>query len=84
MRVKSKLAKGKKNRYGNILNWRMKAVGRTFKRSIYKFRTEIERFFSQLKRTYFLGKEYQRGIEAFTKNVYLSLISYCLNKFYAI
>ena len=84
MRVKSKLAKGKKNSYGNILNWRMKAVGRTFKRSIYKFRTEIERFFSQLKRTYFLGKEYQRGIEAFTKNVYLSLISYCLNKFYAI
>lgn len=36
MRKKSKLAKGKKYRYGNLLNWRLKAVGRTFKKSIYK------------------------------------------------
>lgn len=84
MRKKSKLAKGKKNRYGNLLNWKMKASGRMFKRSIYKLRTEVERFFSQLKRTYFLGKEFQRGIEAFTKNAYLALISYCLTKFYAV
>jgi len=78
MRKKSQLAKGKKNRYGNLLNWRMKAVCRTFKKSIYKFRTEVERFFSQLKHTFFLGKEYARGIEAFTKNVYLALIPFCL------
>lgn len=84
IRKKSKLAKGKKNRYGNLLNWKMKTAGRTFKQSIYKLRTEVERFFSQMKRTYFLGKECQRGIEAFTKNAYLALISYCLTKFYAV
>lgn len=84
MRKKSKLAKVKKYRYGNLLNWRMKAAGRTFKTSIYKLRTEVERFFSQLKHTYFLGKEYQRGIEAFTKNVYLALISFCLTKLYGV
>jgi len=84
MRKKSKLAKGKKNRYGNLLNWKMKAVGRTFKKSIYKLRTEIERFFSVIKRKYHLGKELTRGIEAFTRNAYLSLISYCLNKFYLV
>jgi transposase len=84
IKKKSKLAKGKKNRYGNLLNWRMKAKGRTFKHSIYKLRTEVERFFSQLKHTYFLGKEFQRGIEAFTKNAYLALISFCLTKFYGV
>lgn len=81
MRKKSKLARGKPNRYGNLLNWRLKAVGRTFKYSILKLRTEIERFFSQIKRKFYLGKELTRGIGAFTRNVYLSLISYCLNKF---
>ncbi len=30
MRKKSTLAKGKKNRYGNLLNWQLKAKGRTF------------------------------------------------------
>ncbi len=84
MRAKSKLAKGKKNRYGNLLNWRMKAVGRTFKKSIYKLRTEVERLFSSLKHTFHLGKEATRGIEAFTKNAYLALISYCLKKFYLV
>ncbi len=84
MRKKSKLAKGKKNRYGNLLNWRLKAAGRTFKKSIYKFRTEVERFFGQLKHTYFLGKEFQRGIEAFTKNAYLACISFCLTKLYGV
>ena len=84
MRKKSRLAKGKKNRYGNLLNWRMKAAGRIFRKSIYKFRTEVERFFGQLKHTYHLGKEYCRGIEAFTKNAYLALISYCLTKLYSV
>lgn len=84
MKKKSCLAKGKKNRYGNLLNWRLKAVGRTFKKSILNLRTEIERFFSVIKRKFHLGKEYTRGIEAFTRNAYLSLISYCLNKFYLI
>lgn len=84
MRRKSKLAKGKKNRYGNLLNWRMKAAGRTFKKSIYKLRTEVERFFSSLKRRYHLGKELTRGIEAFTRNAYLALISYALNKLYLV
>ncbi len=84
MRKKSKLAKGKKNRYGNLLNWKLKAVGRTFKKSIYKLRTEIERFFSSLKRRFYLGRELTRGIKAFTRNAYLSLISYCLNKFYTV
>ncbi len=84
MRHKSSLAKGKKNRYGNLLNWRMKAVGRTFKKSILHLRTEIERFFSIVKRKFHLGRELTRGIEAFTRNAYLSLISYCLNKFYLV
>jgi len=84
MRKKSKLAKGKSNRYGNLLNWKLKATGRTFKKSIYKLRTEIERFFSSLKRKYYLGKELTRGIEAFTNNAYLALICYALNKLYLV
>ena len=84
MKKKSRLAKGKKSRYGNLLNWRLKAVGRTFKKSIYKLRTEIERFFSSIKRRFHLGQELTRGIEAFTRNSYLSLISYCLNKLYLV
>jgi len=84
MRNKSKLAKGKKDRYGNLLNWRLKATGRTFKKSIYKLRTEVERFFSSLKRTYHLGHEATRGIESFTKNAYLALICYALKKLFAV
>jgi len=84
MRKKNKLAKGKKNRYGNLANWKLKAVGRTFKHSILNLRTEIERFFASIKRRFHLGKEQTRGIEAFTRNAYLSLISYCLNKFYLV
>jgi hypothetical protein len=45
MRKKSKLAKGKKHRYGNLLNWQLKAIGRTFKKSILGKRTEVERTF---------------------------------------
>lgn len=82
MRKKSKLAKGKKNRYGNILNWQTKAVGRTFKKSILGKRTEVERSFSSLKRTYHLGKEEMRGILNFAKNAYLALISFMLKRFW--
>lgn len=81
IRKKSVLAKGKKNRYGNLLNWQLKAKGRTFKKSVYNKRTAIERVFSFLKRTYHLGHEETRGILAFAKNVYLSLISYSLSLF---
>ncbi len=82
IRAKSKLAKGKKNRYGNLLNWRLKAKGRTFKKSIYRKRTTVERVFSLLKRTYHLGKEETRGILNFARNAYLSLICYMLKLFY--
>lgn len=81
MRKKSILAKGKKYRYGNLLNWMLKSQGRTLKKSIYNKRTAVERTFSMLKRVYHLGKEETRGILAFAKNVYLSLICYCLSLF---
>ncbi len=81
IRKKSRLAKGKKYRYGNLLNWQTKAKGRIFRKSIYNKRTAVERVFSFLKRTYHLGREETRGILAFAKNVYLSLISYCLSLF---
>lgn len=80
IRHKSKLAKGKKNRYGNLANWKLKATGRTFKKSIYHKRSSVERAFSILKRTYHLGKEELKGILNFGKQVYLSLISYMLKK----
>lgn len=80
MRKKSKLAQGKTNRYGNLTNWKAKASGRTFKKSVYNKRSGIERVFSQLKRTYHLGKEETRGILNFAKNVYLALISYMLKR----
>ncbi len=82
MRRKSKLAKDKKNRYGNLLNWQLKAVGRTFKKSILRRRTGVERSFSQIKRVYHLGKEETRGILNFAKNAYLALISYMLKLFW--
>ncbi len=82
MRKKSKLAKEKKNRYGNIVNWQLKATGRTFKKSIYQRRTEVERSFSSLKRVYHLGKEEMRGILNFAKNAYLALISHMLKLFW--
>lgn len=82
MRKKNKLAKGKENRYGNLLNWQLKAAGRTFKKSIYKKRTEVERSFSSLKRVYHLGKEETRGVLNFAKNAYLALISHMLKLFW--
>lgn len=81
MRRKDIRAKGKTNRYGNLLNWQFKAKGRTFKKSIYNRRTAVERVFGLLKRTYHLGHEETRGILNFAKNVYLSLICYMLKLF---
>jgi transposase len=77
-----KTYKGKNgDKGGNFLNWQLKAKGRSIKKSIYNRRTAVERAFSVLKRTYHLGKEETRGILNFTKNVYLSLISYMLKLF---
>lgn len=84
IRDKSKLAKGKKLRYGNLQNWKLKAVGRSFKKSIYNKRSSVERVFSYLKRIYHLGKEETRGILNFAKNTYLALISYMLKRFYVV
>jgi hypothetical protein len=66
---------------GATRNFQEKAKGRTLKKSIYNWRTEVERVFSRLKRTFHLGKEEMRGLAAFTKNVYLSLICYTLKLF---
>lgn len=62
-------------------NFQLKAKGRSLKKSIYNRRTSIERVFSVLKRTYYLGKEETRGILNFAKNVYLALICYMLKLF---
>lgn len=82
MRRKIFLAKGKKNRYGNFLNWHLKAARRTFKKSVLNKRIAVERSFSTLKRVYHLGKEETRGILSFAKNAYLSLISHMLKLFW--
>lgn len=82
MRKRNKLAKGKKNRYGNTLNWQLKAAGRTFKRSVLNKRIAVERSFSALKRVYHLGKEETRGILSFAKNAYLALIAHMLKLFW--
>lgn len=75
----------KKHKRGKNYSWeaatrwfQIKAIGRTLKQSIYRWRSSIERVFSVLKRSYFLGKEETRGILNFAKNVYLALISYML------
>ncbi len=80
-----KMPRNKKGeRTGNFQNWKLKAAGRTFKKSIYNFRSEVERFFSHLKRTYHLGKEETRGFEAFVGNAYLACISFILVKLYLV
>jgi len=77
-----KTYKGKKgDKGGNFLNFFLKAKGRTLKKSIYNRRTEVERVFSRLKRTFHLGHEETRGLTNFFKNVYLALISYMLKLF---
>lgn len=81
LRTGWKNKRGKKS--GNYEHWKTKAAGRTVKKSILKLRTEVERVFSRLKRPFHLGVEQTRGISAFTKNVFLTLISYMLNLFYS-
>ncbi len=77
-----KTYKGKHgNKGGNYENWKLKAKGRSIRKSIYNRRTAVERLFSSIKRTYHLGREETRGILNFAKNVYLSLISYMLKLF---
>lgn len=77
-----KVYRGKKgDRGGNYKYWFLKAKGRSIKKSIYNRRTQVERVFSVLKRTYHLGKEETRGILNFAKNCYLALICYTLKLF---
>lgn len=66
---------------GKWRNFELKAKGRTLKKSIYNWRTEIERCFANHKRRFNLGKEETRGVIAFTKNVFLTLICYTLKLF---
>lgn len=82
IRKKNYLSQFKKNRYGNVSNWQVKAKDRTFKKSIYNKRVEVERCFSRLKRVFHLGKEEMRGLLNFAKNAYQSLICLMLKKFY--
>mgnify|MGYP000306516879 CR=1 FL=1 len=63
-------------------NFQLKRKGRSIKKSIYSRRSAIERFFSVIKRVFHLGKEETRGLLNFAKNVYLSLISYMLKRFW--
>lgn len=66
---------------GATKNFKLKARGRTLKKSIYRRRTAVERVFSVLKRVFHLGKEEVRGILSFAKQVYLTLICYMLSLF---
>ena len=68
---------------GNYLNWKLKAKGRTVKKSILNLRTEVERFFSTVKRTFQLGREKTRGIGAFIENTYLACICCMLRKLWS-
>lgn len=78
-----KTTKGKNYSWvGSTRNFQLKAKGRSIKKSIYRRRTAVERVFSILKRVYHLGHEETRGITNFFKNVYLTLICYCLWLFY--
>lgn len=74
--------RGKKK--GNFLNWKLKAKGRTVKKSILNQRTEVERFFSYLKRVCKLGKDATRGIKRFVDNTYLACIFYMLKRVCAV
>lgn len=65
---------------GAFQNWQEKAKGRCIKRSIYNKRSEVERFFSTLKRAFHLGKEKTRGIKAFLENTYLACICFMLRR----
>lgn len=65
---------------GGYVNWKLKAKGRSLKKSIYNKRSEVERFFSTLKRAFKLGKEKTRGITSFIENTYLACICFMLRR----
>lgn len=69
---------------GNFLNWKLKMKGRTVKKSVLNLRTEVERFFSYLKRVLKLGKDATRGIKRFVDNTYLACIFYMLERVCAV
>ena len=73
----------RRERGGNFANWKLKARGRTVKKSILNKRTEVERLFSVLKRTFKLGMEKTRGIQAFIENTYLACICYMIRKLWS-
>lgn len=76
-----KISKGKNySVQGAYTNWKLKANGRCIKKSIYNKRSEVERFFSTLKRAFHLGKEKTRGIQAFLENTYLACICFMLRR----
>ena len=76
-----RINKGKNaNPKGAYLNWKLKAKGRCIKKSILNARTEVERFFSYLKRVCKLGKDATRGIKRFVDNTYLACIFYMLRR----
>lgn len=62
-------------------NFQLKAKGRSLKKTIYNFRTEVERVFANLKGRFYLGKEQTRGFFNFVKNCFLTLICYTLKLF---
>lgn len=65
---------------GGYQNWKLKSQGRCIKKSIYNKRSEVERFFSTLKRVFKLGTEKTRGIKAFIENTYLACICFMLRR----
>jgi len=76
-----KINKGKNfSTKGAYQNWKLKAKGRCIKKSILNARTEVERFFSYLKRVCRLGKDATRGIKRFVDNTYLACIFYMLRR----
>ena len=76
-----KINKGKNfSTKGAYQNWKLKAKGRCIKKSILNARTEVERFFSYLKRVCRLGKDATRGIKRFVDNTYLACIFYMLKR----
>lgn len=76
-----KINKGKNRTHkGAYFNWKLKSKGRTTKRSILNLRTEVERFFSYLKRVCKLGGDATRGIKRFVDNTYLACIFFMLRR----
>ncbi len=65
---------------GGYQNWKLKVQGRCIKKSIYNKRSEVERFFSTLKRAFKLGTKKTRGIKAFIENTYLACICFMLKR----